>query len=255
MDNSDNAILRHVRFYYERIYRERQIPSVKVPAGVEFAVSLGYPERFVYKVSKADINWEKVFPCGCPLKDISLSDGVLILNVGSGIGLDAFFAEWKAGLQGQCPVTINVDVVPEVLIEGNQLAERLNATGIFWVCANGAKLPFRDNVFDLILMNGVFNIFPNKNTILREVYRVLKNDGILCLADLFVSKSLPPYFLKEMDAWAWCMSGAMTPDSVMNTFTNCGFQDTRFSHLVWLDKEKLFARGVVYSRKSDSSTI
>jgi ubiquinone/menaquinone biosynthesis C-methylase UbiE len=65
-------------------------------------------------------------------------------------------------------------------------------------------------------MNGVFNLFSNKRTLLKELRRVLRPHGQLVIADLAAAAPLPEYFAGEADAWAWCMSGALTPAQLQN---------------------------------------
>jgi SAM-dependent methyltransferase len=124
---------------------------------------------------------------------------------------------------------VSLDIVPDILQRARSTASRLKerGTGLHWACGDGESLPFGNECFDWVLMNGVFNLFPDKPSVLREVTRVLKPGASLVCADLCLADQLPSYFDDEPDAWAWCMSGAVTAKDLLAMLDAAGFGSIR----------------------------
>ena len=222
-----HPIGRHVRSCYERLFTGRAAPAAGLPIhrGKALAALLNYPLELLNDIP--DRLWEHFLPCGNPLPYLQPKGGERILNLGSGIGIDSL-----ALVQRSAPDihVVNVDVVTEALVLSRNLtrqektAFRAFEARLSWVCAEGDLLPFHPDSFDWVLMNGVFNLFPDKVRLLSQVFRSLKVDGGLVIMDLGVSGELPEYFAEERDGWAWCMSGACTRPQLMLLMESAGFR-------------------------------
>ena len=222
---ADKTISAHVRRQYETIYEAGAARGVNIPRGRELAADLGYDASLINAVP--DEYWDSFHPCGNPLAVFSPMKGSRGLNLGCGVGIDSMMLADR--MDGHLEI-FNVDVVTAVLKKARRLEQDLNqAPGArpakqWWIAADGRHLPFPGSVFDWVLMNGVFNIFPDKPALLAELARTLAPGGFLIAADLFAAQPLPGYFAEEYDAWGWCMSGALTVAELNRVLRASGFQ-------------------------------
>ncbi|WP_177193581.1 methyltransferase domain-containing protein [Thermodesulforhabdus norvegica] len=238
-----------MKSYYRELYRGKINPTVKVCSGSVLARRLGYSLELLDWLTDHDFPWDYIHPCGNPVRKGLFEPGDFVLNLGCGIGLDACALMFEATEELKAEVgyvVVNVDVVSEVLERACRwvasLRELPDDFTLLWVCADALKLPFTHETFDVVLMNGVFNVFPDKKLLLEELRRVIKKGGRLVIADIFVSTSLPDYVKTEPDAWAWCIAGALTEEEFFELLRSSGFGPCR-----GLDKEAIddaFYRGV-----------
>jgi SAM-dependent methyltransferase len=241
----------HVKGCYDRLFGGKATPSAGLPIhrGKALAALLHYPLEILNDLP--DHIWDCFLPCGNPLPHLRPSAGEKILNLGSGIGIDSL-----ALVRGSAsPIhVVNLDVVPGALFQFKTVAPppgnpplELRESSISCVCAEGDRLPFRSGSFDWILMNGVFNLFIDKERLLLEVQEVLKVGGRLVVMDLCAAGELPEYFKEEMDGWAWCMSGACTPSRLSRMVEASGLTLELFSEI---DKVDLLHPMGLVARKS-----
>jgi arsenite methyltransferase len=215
------AIQHYVRRYYTRLFAAGHAAPRALPilSGRPLATALGYPEELLERLP--DHLWDLFAPCGNPLPHLRCAAGQRVLNLGCGAGIDSFaIAACRPGT-----VVIGLDVVWEVLDQAHRwsCAAKLPQAPPSWVCGDGQELPFQDCCVDVVIMNGVFNLFLDKPSLLGELHRVLKPHGQLIIADLGATAPLPAYFRDEPDAWAWCMSGALTLTQLQELAQEAGF--------------------------------
>ena len=239
-------IKRHVKRYYAELFaRGRTVPTtLPILSGRELATELGYPSALFDLIP--DQLWDLFAPCGNPLPHLSGPENQWLLNLGCGAGIDSF------AMVAQHPGThvVGLDVVWTVLHQAHRWADTgtLQSKGLFWVCGDAAALPFQSQHFDAAVLNGVFNLFPDKESLLGECRRVLKPRGQLLLADLCSHGPLPDHFAAEADAWAWCMSGALTLDELLALLNRAGFDDIMVN---WQEHEDMLYRTLVTCRKAE----
>jgi len=240
------TIKQHIRHYYSRLFASgRTAPSaLPIRSGRPLAVDLGYPEDFLELIP--DPLWDLFAPCGNPLASLRCVSSQRVLNLGCGVGVDSF------ALGVHCPgmQVVGLDVVWDVLDKAQRWssAAGYEHADLLWVCSDGEVLPFRAQCFDAVVMNGVFNLFPDKQRLLEELRRVLRSHGQLIIADLGATAPLPDYFAGEPDAWAWCMSGALTAVQLQGLL-----QETAFEAITLNQEEdgEMFVRMVVTCRKAE----
>jgi SAM-dependent methyltransferase len=215
----------HINGYYATLYARERAVALPIKTGRELAGELGYPLDALDEVVSEDY-WHWFIPCGNPLPYISPHPGSRILNLGCGAALDSFAL---LSLYGPSVQIVSMDIVPDILQRARSKAFGLNEQGnrLHWACGDGESLPFGNGLFDWVLMNGVFNLFPDKPSVLKEVMRVLKPGAGLVCADLCLVDQLPSYFDDEPDAWAWCMSGAVTAKDLLCMLDAAGFGSIR----------------------------
>jgi SAM-dependent methyltransferase len=210
---------KYIREFYEQLYQGQKSARMHGLGGRRLALELGYPAGLIDLLP--DVIWEDFLSCGNVLPYLNPRLGDRVLNLGSGAGVDSLALELLTGAR---LATINLDAALPVLDKGSRLVKKFFPAFDFWfVCADGESLPFGHGSFEWVVLNGVLNLFVDKDQLTAELYRVLKPGGIVAGADLCRRSTLPDYFATEPDAWAWCMSGAMSQDELSAAFEAAGF--------------------------------
>jgi len=109
-----------------------------------------------------------------------INEGASILDVGCGAGVDTILAGMMAGPTGRA---VGIDMIAGMLDRARENLRRIGVMNVTFQQASAEQLPFPDGTFDVVISNGVFNLVPDKRTALKEVFRVLKPDGRLMVAD------------------------------------------------------------------------
>ncbi|SPF51277.1 hypothetical protein SBDP1_910016 [Syntrophobacter sp. SbD1] len=235
---------KYIRNYYEQLHQGKKGSKVSgVINGKSLAVEFGYPDGLIDRLP--DEIWEEFLPCGNVLPYLHTKPGDRVLNLGCGSGVDSIVLRLRTG--GELTI-VNLDAAISALIKLRDLAKRFSpGPGFDYLCADGDCLPFRPDSFEWVILNGVFNLFPEKGQLIAELYRVLKPGGVVAGADLCRNRILPGYFASEPDAWAWCMSGALSRDELSKGFETGGF--TKLA-MVLENMDEYFDRTVFAFQKS-----
>jgi arsenite methyltransferase len=209
----------YIQKYYAGIYGKNHRQDLPISKGSSLAAELGYLPRLIEALP--DDLWEDFLPCGNVLPFIHPKIGEAILNMGCGVGIDSFALQCPGSVKYK---TINLDIVLPVLQKASRLADRLFPKREFnWICGDGENLPLLTDSVDWVILNGVFNLFTVKTGLVNELGRVLNRGGTVAGADLCRVADLPDYFASEPDAWAWCMSGALSEQELEAVFQTGGF--------------------------------
>jgi SAM-dependent methyltransferase len=215
----------YIRRYYEELYRRKEGMKPPVMTGKPLAAELGYPASVIEAVP--DELWEDFLPCGNILPHVRPGIGDIVLNLGCGAGVDSLAL---MELRGNRFGIVNLDIVYSVLLTASKAARQiLPSREPDWIRADGEALPFASGSFKWVMLNGVLNLFPDKGKLVGELSRVLDAGGTVAGADLCRAGPLPDYFRDEPDAWAWCMSGALTEEELDAAFESAGFKKTGFT--------------------------
>ena len=126
--------------------------------------------------------------CGNPVALASLKEGEVVLDLGSGPGMDCFLAASKVGKNGK---VIGVDMTPDMLDRARQNAARGNYSNVEFRLGEIENLPVADNSVDVVISNCVINLCPDKNRVFREIHRVLKTGGRMMVSDIVLDQELP----------------------------------------------------------------
>jgi SAM-dependent methyltransferase len=162
------------------------------------------------------------YGCGDPITLASLQPGQTVLDLGSGAGLDCFFAAKKVGETGQ---VIGVDMTPEMIERATSSAKRLNLTNVEFRQGFLESLPVDTNSVDVIISNCVINLSPDKAKVFMEAFRVLKPGGKLAVSDIVTDGPLPDAIKQSLSAWAGCVAGAVEADAYVGMMRSVGFTD------------------------------
>jgi SAM-dependent methyltransferase len=164
------------------------------------------------------------FGCGNPVALALLREGDVVLDLGSGAGFDAFLSAQRVGKTGR---VIGIDMTPEMVAKARENAGKGGYSNVEFRLGEIEKLPVEDNSIDVIISNCVINLSPDKETVFREAYRVLKSGGKLMVSDLVLSKDLPKTIKDSIEAYVGCLAGAIKKGKYLNLITIAGFQDVK----------------------------
>lgn len=162
--------------------------------------------------------------CGNPVVIASLKEGDIVLDLGSGAGFDAFLAAKKVGKTGR---VIGVDMTQEMLERARANAKKGGFDNVEFRLGEIEKLPIGNNTIDVIISNCVINLSPDKESVFREAFRVLKPGGRLMVSDLVLAKDLPKAIKESVEAYVGCFAGAIKKDEYLKLITRAGFWDVK----------------------------
>ena len=160
--------------------------------------------------------------CGNPTAIASLKEGEIVVDLGSGGGLDVFLASTKIGPTGRA---IGVDMTPSMIDLARNNAEKNNITNVEFRLGEIENLPIADNTADVIISNCVINLSPEKQRVFNEAYRVLKTGGRISISDIVLLKPLPEEIKSNKKLLAACVAGAELKDRYIQMIKNAGFKD------------------------------
>jgi len=173
------------------------------------------------------------YGCGDPITLASLQPGQTVLDLGSGAGLDCFFAAKKVGETGR---VIGVDMTPEMIERARSSAKRLDIQNMEFRQGYLEELPVESNTVDVIISNCVINLSPDKSRVFGEAFRVLKPGGRLAVSDIVTDGPLPESIKQSLSAWAGCVAGAIEAGDYIEMMKAAGFTDVTVTP-VFFDKE------------------
>ena len=128
-----------------------------------------------------------------------INEGENILDIGCGAGVDTIFAALMTGPSGK---VVGMDMVAAMLERAKKNLALTNLKNVTLKNSSAENLPFADQEFDVVISNGVFNLVPGKAKALAEVYRVLKSEGRLMMADQILIGELPEKKRKVIKSWS-----------------------------------------------------
>ena len=173
------------------------------------------------------------YGCGDPITLASLRPGQTVLDLGSGAGLDCFFATKKVGETGK---VIGVDMTPEMIERARSSAKRMNLTNVEFRQGFLEALPVDSGSVDVIISNCVINLSPDKSKVFGEAFRVLKPGGKLAVSDIVTEGPLPDSIKQSLSAWAGCVAGAVEAQDYIGMMRTVGFTEISIVP-VFFDKE------------------
>jgi len=158
--------------------------------------------------------------CGNPTAFASLRKGEVIVDLGSGGGLDVLLAARKVGPQGKA---IGIDMTPEMIDLARANALKSGLVNIEYHLATIDKLPLADATVDCVISNCVINLAPDKRAVFREIARILKPGGRLAISDIALKRELPAEIGDDLMAHVGCIAGAVLIEDYRRMLTDAGF--------------------------------
>ena len=162
------------------------------------------------------------FGCGNPVASASLRPGEVVLDLGSGTGLDCFLSARIVGPQGS---VIGVDFTPAMIEKATGNASRLRLTNVSFRRGDIEALPIEDASVDVVISNCVINLAPDKDAVFGESFRVLRNGGRLMVSDIVLTRPATKQEAEDMTLLAGCISGSLPAEEYIAKVRAAGFQN------------------------------
>lgn len=160
------------------------------------------------------------FGCGNPTALASLRPGETVLDLGSGGGIDCFFAAALVGPEGR---VFGVDMTPDMVGLARRNAAKVAATNVEFRLGEIEHLPLSDESVDVVISNCVINLSPEKEQVFREAFRVLRPGGRLQVSDIVWAGPRPEPAAVDVDSWAACVAGALPQTQYLAAIEGIGF--------------------------------
>lgn len=148
-----------------------------------------------------------------------LKEGESVVDLGSGSGMDTFFAASKVGAAG---TVIGIDMTDDQLNKAESLRQESGFPQLSYRKGYIQSVPAEDESFDAVISNGVINLSPDKIKVFNEVARLLKPGGRLAICDIVTGVQLPENIVCDATLWAACIGGAMQQDNYLNAIRSAG---------------------------------
>jgi SAM-dependent methyltransferase len=165
--------------------------------------------------------------CGNPVALASLKEGEVVLDLGSGAGLDMFVASKKVGDVGK---VIGVDMTPAMIEKAKKNAEDLGITNVDFRFGDIEDMPVDDNSVDVVISNCVINLAPSKAKVFQEAFRVLKPGGRIMVSDIVLSRPLPKEVSDEVITYTGCIGGAILDEEYLQHIRDAGFENVEITN-------------------------
>jgi arsenite methyltransferase len=159
--------------------------------------------------------------CGLPTQFAKIKKGDLVIDLGSGAGNDAFVARAQTGPTGK---VIGVDFSEAMVSKARTNADKLGFNNVEFRFGDIENMPVTANAADVIVSNCVLNLVPNKDAVLKDIYRVLKPGGHFSISDIVLIGSLPAGLQQSAQMYAGCISGAVQKDDYIELIKKNGFE-------------------------------
>lgn len=160
------------------------------------------------------------FGCGNPTAISALLPGQVVLDLGSGGGIDCFLAAKMVGDSGR---VYGVDMTSEMIALARNNQQKVGAKNVEFRLGEIEHLPIESGTVDVIISNCVINLSPDKDQVFREAFRVLKPGGRLQVSDIVWTKPVPEDVKEDMEQWAGCVAGALLESDYTAKIAAAGF--------------------------------
>ena len=193
------SVQERVRADYGKIALKNKEESILIETETSEKVSssVGYTEE---ELALAPEESNMGLGCGNPHRKANIQQGEIVLDLGSGAGLDCFIAGQAVGRRGRA---IGVDMTPEMLAKARRIAKENKVRNVEFRLGEIENLPIADNTADVCISNCVINLSDNKPRVYKEIYRALKPGGRISICDIVIMKELTKE-MKEDEAMHSC---------------------------------------------------
>jgi len=158
--------------------------------------------------------------CGNPLAHTKVESGQVVLDLGSGGGIDVFQASRLVGQNGK---VMGLDATPEMIFRARETAKKHGYRNVEFRLGEIEHMPIESSSVDLVISNCVLNLVPDKRAAFKEIYRVLKPGGRISISDMVATSAAKKDIKPE--EWAACIAGAVTIQEYKSVLQETGFRD------------------------------
>lgn len=160
------------------------------------------------------------FGCGNPTALAKLKPGQVVLDLGSGGGIDVLLSAKRVGPTGKA---FGLDMTPEMLALARKNQAEAGIANAEFLEGHIEAIPLPDASVDVVISNCVVNLADDKDVVLRETFRVLKAGGLFAISDIVLRRELSPEIRKSMSLWTACIAGALLATEYAEKLAQAGF--------------------------------
>jgi arsenite methyltransferase len=188
--------------------------------------------------------------CGNPTALAELKPGEVVLDLGSGGGIDVLLSARRVGPTGKA---FGLDMTDEMLALAEENKRKSGLANVEFLKGEIENIPLPDTSVDVIISNCVINLSGDKDRVLKEAFRVLKPGGRFAISDVVVRGHVPDAIKKNMELWVGCVAGALSDDEYVAKLVGAGFEN------VGIEPTRVYsiedARGFLSGRGLDVDTL
>lgn len=171
--------------------------------------------------------------CGNPTALANLNPGEIVLDLGSGGGIDVLLSAKRVGPTGKA---YGLDMTDEMLSLANENKRKAGVENVEFLKGEIEHIPLLDNSVDVVISNCVINLSTDKAQVLREAFRVLKPGGRFAVSDVVTRGEIVPEIRKNVLLWVGCIAGALEENEYRSKLASAGFENievepTRIYHV------------------------
>lgn len=215
---SEAVIVDAVRRKYSEVARGPD-GDFNFPVGRKFAESVGYPYDILDSLPPA--MHESFTGAGNPQPYADPRPGETVLDLGCGAGLDLYFYAKAVGGDGKL---YGLDISEDMVGKARRNLEAVGSRNVEFLNAPADAIPIPDRSVDLVTANGIYNLSPDKDAVMREACRVLKPGGRTVFAEIVLKAPLPEEIRKNIDDWFRCIGGALPEPDFLSRLKEAGFR-------------------------------
>jgi len=190
------------------------------------------PSNKVYNIMMDDYSKTKGYiedadlglGCGLPTQFAKIKKGDTVIDLGSGAGNDCFVARHETGSEGK---VIGIDFTPIMIEKARTNAEKLGYNNVEFREGDIDAMPVSNDIADVIVSNCVLNLVPDKEKVVKEIYRVLKPGGHFSVSDIVLVGDLPDALREDAEMYAGCVAGAIQKIDYLQMILDQGFQNIK----------------------------
>jgi len=197
----------------------------------EISKEIGYSDDELMEVGSANMG----LGCGNPVALSKIKEGDIVVDLGSGAGIDCILASKKVGATGK---VIGIDMTEEMIAKAKANVQKLGIRNIEFKLSDIENLPLEDNSIDIIISNCVINLAPDKVSVFLEAYRVLKTGGRMFVSDIVLLQELSEEQRKDKELISGCVAGALLKEDYINILMQANFRVNILSENKEINKQQ-----------------
>jgi SAM-dependent methyltransferase len=174
--------------------------------------------------------------CGNPTALATLEPGQVVLDLGSGGGIDVLLSARRVGPTGK---VYGLDMTPEMLELARRNQAEAGVDNAEFLLGTIEEIPLPDQSVDVILSNCVINLSADKSKVLAEAFRVLRPGGLFAVSDVVLLRPLSPRLTELMGLWTGCVAGALVDTDYEAKLRSVGFHDVEIQHTLVHDRDSI----------------
>ncbi len=191
--------------------------SFNFPVGKTFAIDVGYSKEILDKLPQA---FTELFTgANNPQPFVDLKEGEVVLDLGCGAGLDLYFYAKSVGKKGK---VYGLDISTDMIKKAKANMKSMGISNVEFICGSSDDLPF-----DIVASNGIYNLSPDKEKVMAEVYRVLKPGGRTVFCEIVLKDKLSEDIRNNINDLFRCIGRALPEKDFLALMEKTGFKNTR----------------------------